>query len=93
MWGTDGGRHLHSKNRPVAYKLHIRENRIIVLPVNILTCVAHRLLGPHDTLPYVLIKGVIHRGLCDPCRYKLMGVVTFTSFGAPHVQLIMSLPL
>jgi len=29
-------------------KLHIRENRIIVLPVNILTAVAHQLLGPHD---------------------------------------------
>ena len=37
-------------------KVHIRENRIIVLPVNILTGVAHRLLGPHDTLPCVLIN-------------------------------------
>jgi len=36
MWGTDGGGHLHSKNHPVSYKLRIRENCIIVLPVNIL---------------------------------------------------------
>ena len=41
--------------RKSATKVHIRENRIIVLPVNILTGVAHRLLGPHDTLPCVLI--------------------------------------
>ena len=60
MWGTDGRGHLHSKNHPVLYQHHevtycIRENRIIVLPVNILTGVAHQLLGPHDTLPCVLI--------------------------------------
>ena len=36
-------------------KVHIRENRIIVLPVNILTGVVHRLLGPYDTLPCVLM--------------------------------------
>ena len=33
----------------------VQKNRIIALPVNILTGVAHRLLGPHDTLPCVLI--------------------------------------
>jgi len=42
--------------RTSSTKLHIRENRIIVLPVNILTVLAHRLLGPHDTLPCVLIN-------------------------------------
>ena len=31
------------------------ENDVFVLPVNILTGVARRLLGPHDTLPCVLI--------------------------------------
>ena len=31
------------------------ENCVFVLPVNILTGVARRLLGPHDTLPCVLI--------------------------------------
>ena len=40
-------------------KLHIRENCIVVLPVNILTGVMHRLLGPHDTLPCVLILYII----------------------------------
>jgi len=37
-------------------KLHILKNRIIVLPVNILTGAVCRLLGPHHTLPCVLIK-------------------------------------
>jgi len=36
-------------------KVRIRENRIIVLPVNILTGVVRRLLGQHDTLLCVLI--------------------------------------
>jgi len=57
IWGTDGGGHLHSKNHPVLYKQQLRmhENCIIVLHVNILTGVAHWLLGPHDTLPCVLM--------------------------------------
>ena len=35
----------------------MRENRNFVVPVNILTpvCTRPRLLGPHDTLPCVLI--------------------------------------
>jgi len=37
-------------------KLHISKNRIIVLPVNILTGVVHCLLGPHITLPCVLMS-------------------------------------
>jgi len=36
-------------------KLRIRENHIVVLPVNILMGVAYQLLGPHNTLPCVLI--------------------------------------
>ena len=32
------------------------ENDVFVLPVNILTGVAHRLLEPHDTLPCVMIQ-------------------------------------
>ena len=31
------------------------ENCVFFIPVNILRGVAHRLLGPHDTLPCVLI--------------------------------------
>ena len=36
-------------------KLHMCKNFIIVLPVNVLTGVARWLLGPHGTLPYVLM--------------------------------------
>ena len=36
------------------------ENDVFVLPVNILTGVARRLLGPHDTLPCVLIHFTDH---------------------------------
>ena len=32
------------------------ETDVFVLPVNILTGVARQLLGPHDTLPCVLIQ-------------------------------------
>ena len=32
------------------------ENDVFVLPVNVLTGVVRQLLGPHDTLPCVLIK-------------------------------------
>ena len=39
------------------------ENDVFVLPVNILTGVARRLLGPHDTLPCVLI---IRNSTSDP---------------------------
>jgi len=65
MWGTDVGRHLHNKNRLVrtsSTKLRIRKNCIFVLPVNILVGVARQLLGPHDTLPCVLIpnSGSVH---------------------------------
>ena len=35
------------------------ENRVFFLPVNILTGVTRRLLGPHDTLPCVLIKKLL----------------------------------
>jgi len=41
--------------RTSSTKLHMRENCIIVLPVNTFTGVAHHLLGPHDTQPCVLI--------------------------------------
>ena len=42
------------------------ENCIFFLPVNTLTGVMRRLLGPHDTLPCVLIYGIsdiYHLGL------------------------------
>ena len=35
------------------------ENDVFVLPVNILTGVARQLLGPHDTLPCVLITHMV----------------------------------
>ena len=45
------------------------ENDVFVLPVNILTGVARRLLGPHDTLPCVLIwvfeDGENHPTICN----------------------------
>ena len=40
-------------------KLHMRENCVIVLPVSILMGMACWLLGPHNTLPCVLIMIVI----------------------------------
>ena len=36
------------------------ENCVFFLPVNILTGVTRRLLGPHDTLPCVLIHSFYH---------------------------------
>ena len=36
------------------------ENCVFVLPVNILTGVARRFLGPHDTLPCVLINNILY---------------------------------
>jgi len=39
----------------------MRENRNFVVPVDILTpiCARPRLLGPHDTLPCVLISSLL----------------------------------
>ena len=51
------------------------ENCIFFLPVNILTGVARRLLGPHDTLPCVLILlfACAHIHMCTifvyPCGF------------------------
>jgi len=59
MWGTDSGRHLHSKIVRFctsSTKLCMPENCIIVLPVNILMGVARRLLGLHNTLPCFLMQ-------------------------------------
>ena len=44
------------------------ENDVFVLPVNILTGVARQLLGPHDTLPCVLMGSPAHgehTGFCN----------------------------
>ena len=43
------------------------ENCIFFLPVNILTGVACRLLGPHDTLPCVLIIIIISAIIAKTC--------------------------
>jgi len=40
-------------------KLRIRENFILVLPVNILTGVERRLLGPHNTRATVCLDTVV----------------------------------
>ena len=57
MWSTDVGGHVHSKNCLISSRKHRTryENCVFVLPVNILTGVARRFLGLHDTLPRVLI--------------------------------------
>ena len=52
------------------------ENCIFVLPVNILTGVARRLLGPHDTLPCVLIlMGVVRQLLGPHDMYMCLDIV------------------
>ena len=58
MWGTEVGGHVHSKIvlfHQGSTELRRCKNRVFVLPVNILTGVVRQLLGPHDTLPCVLI--------------------------------------
>ena len=58
MWSAEVGGNVHSKNRLVPSRNH-RATEVqklhFFLPVNILTGVTRRLLGPHDTLPCVLI--------------------------------------
>ena len=49
------------------------ENCVFFLPVNILTGVTRRLLGPHDTLPCVLITQSIYKG----CIYWLYALADF----------------
>ena len=59
MWSAEGGGSVHSKIvlfHQGSTELRRCENCVFFLPVNILTGVARRLLGPHDTLPCVLIK-------------------------------------
>ena len=46
------------------------ENCVFFLPVNILTGVARRLLGPHDTLPCVLIPK--QKNLCNNLQYNFV---------------------
>ena len=62
MWTTEVGGSVHSKNRLVhqgSTELRRCENCVFFLPVNILTGVARRLLGRHDTLSCVLMTVVI----------------------------------
>ena len=44
------------------------ENYVFLLPVNILTRVAHRILGLHDTLPCILIRS---RDICCGLIYNI----------------------
>ena len=57
-WSTEVGGRVHSKNHPVSSRQH-RATEVrklcFVLPVKKLTGVACWLLGPHDTLPCVLL--------------------------------------
>jgi len=45
MWGVEGGGHLHYENDLGSTELRMCENRILVLPVNILTVWHAGLLG------------------------------------------------
>ena len=57
MWSAEGGGSVHSKTRLVSSRQHraTEVRKLHFLPVNILTGVVRRLLGPHDTLLCVLI--------------------------------------
>ena len=57
MWSAEVGGSVHSKNCLVLSRKHraTEVRKLRFLPVNILTGVTRRLLGPHDTLPCVLI--------------------------------------
>ena len=59
MWSAAVGGHVHSKNRLVSSRKHrateVRKLRFLSSCQYILTGVTRRLLGPHDTLPCVLI--------------------------------------
>jgi len=59
-------------------KLYIRENCIIVLPVNILTGLARWLVGPHNTLLCVLI----HYTVQHPVENSIIGVKMSTRISA-----------
>ena len=59
MWGAEVGGNVHSKNCLVSSRQHrateVRKLRFLSSCQYILTGVTRRLLGPHDTLPCVLI--------------------------------------
>jgi len=55
MWGAEGGGRLHYKVQQGSMELRMRENCILVLPVNILTVWCAGFTWPHNTLPCVLI--------------------------------------
>ena len=61
MWSADVGGSIHSKTRLVSSRQHraTEVRKLHFLPVNILTGVTRRLLGPHDTLPCVLFVAVV----------------------------------
>jgi len=50
-------------------ELRMWENRVLVLPVNILTVWRAGFTWPHDTLPCVLIYGVLFA--ISPCSYAV----------------------
>ena len=58
MWSAAVGGHVHSKNRHVSSRQHrateVRKLRFL-FSCQYTTGVTRRLLGPHDTLPCVLI--------------------------------------
>jgi len=55
MWGAEGGGRLHYKVQQGSTELHMCENRVLVLPVNILMVWRTGFTWPHDTLPCVLM--------------------------------------
>jgi len=59
MWDAEGEGNLHYKNNLSSTREHratLRENRILVLPVNILMVWCAGFTWPHDTLLCVLIR-------------------------------------
>ena len=63
--------------RQVITEIQRCENDIFVLPVNILTGVARRLLGPHDTLPCVLICIIQYDSNCILGITKVWGFLPY----------------
>ena len=68
MWSAEVGGSVNSKTvlfHQGSTELRRCENCVFFLPVNILTGVERRLLGPHDTLPCVLIHSHNQNDLLD----------------------------
>ena len=87
MWSTEVGGNVHSKICLVSSRQHratqVRKLRFLS------SCqythgVARRFLGPHDTLPCVLMTNQLIRVVCKPCLNQFHRVMVFVySFFSP----------